>query len=160
FDATRNLVYVPDLSSKSLGVWRFPYNPATETLGTGTVIASTAVLGIFRPNAVVLNATGSLLFMSFARTGNVTRINAPATCPTQRSQTMGHSSDGGSITSLAILGSSQTMHLAEATGVTVMPSTCTSGCVATPHPSTMMRTAITAPLSLAADKVASMLYIG
>lgn len=70
FDASRNLLYVADGGSKSVGVVRFHFDPVTETLNTPEVIASGLVgsgLGLDgqRADAVALDPLTDALYVGF-----------------------------------------------------------------------------------------------
>src|SRR5262245_2617599 len=159
FDPARNLIYVPDLSGKTTGLWRLTFNPATESVSKREAIATTAGIGGLRPDAAALLPGGSALFIAFRTTGNIVRINGPAAGTTQSIQVIGHSSEGNRVLGLAVLGSSKTQPSAETTMVTVMARACTSGCVAKPHP-TITAAMVAQPLSIMGDAVGGMLYMG
>ena len=70
FDATRNLLYVADGGSRSVGVVRFHFDPATETLNTPEVLASGlsgtgAGLDGQRADAVALDPLTDSLYVGF-----------------------------------------------------------------------------------------------
>ncbi len=70
FDATKNLLYVADGSSRSVGVVRFHFDPVTETLNTPEVIASGLVgsgvgLDGQRADAVALDPLTDSLYVGF-----------------------------------------------------------------------------------------------
>src|SRR5262245_29170418 len=65
FDPARNLIYVPDLSGKTTGLWRLTFNPATETVSKTEAIATTAGIGTLRPDAAVLVPTTGELIIAF-----------------------------------------------------------------------------------------------
>lgn len=140
WDSSRNLVYVPDYKSNSLGVWRFTYAPATQTMtGLPAQIAPNAGLGGLRPDATALGPDGNL-YVGSLNTGDIKRVTNPAGDPsTQIVQTIGKSSHGKRVFSLAFVGND--LYLAEANGLTVIRNatspTCTGGCQAVPVPGTV-----------------------
>lgn len=154
YDPLTRSVYVPDSSSKSLGVVRFTFDPVSETFGfSGAIIASNFGLGGNQPIAAALGPDGNL-YVSFLKNGNIVRITNPSGF-TQTIQSVGSSSDGHPVRRLAFVGSA--LYLAETGGVTrivdATSSACTGGCKATPS-----GLPIAAPKALAVDGL-STLYV-
>lgn len=133
WDASHNLVYVPDYKSNSLGVWRFSYSPSTQTMvGYPAVIAPNQGLGGLRPDATVLGPDGNL-YVGSLNTGDIKRVTNPAgDSSTQTVQTIGKSSLGKRVFGLAFVGND--LYLAETNGLTVIRNAtspnCTGGCQA------------------------------
>lgn len=132
WDTANNLVYLPDYRSNSLGVWRFPYNASTQTLGLSAQMAPNQGLGGIRPDATALGPDGNL-YVGFLNTGDIKRITNPAGPPsTQTVQTIGKSILGKRVFGLAFVGSD--LYLAETSGLTVIHNAtspnCTGGCQA------------------------------
>ncbi len=100
FDAAKNLLYVADGGSKSIGVVRFTFDPATETLGNPQVIASGMVgSGVGLDNqladAVALDPLADALYVGFrqrnvgANTGGTQLARVPhASAADTRTQTV------------------------------------------------------------------------
>jgi len=101
FDPATNFLYVPDKAANSRGVWRVPYNPATNLLnGAGaTLVAANKGLGGNQPLCAVIGPDGSL-YVSFNKNGSVQRITAPSTNTNTISQ-VAQSSDGHAVFALA-----------------------------------------------------------
>lgn len=152
FDASRNLLYVPDNASKSTGVLRLTYDPASETFTTAEAIAPS--LAGNRPVGAALGPDGNL-YVSFLKNGNIVRVTNPAGAATTNSA--GQSSDGRRVVSLAFAGAD--LYLAEGAQVgrirTITATSCTGGCKATTAGLT-----VSTPLSVAVDPATSHLYIG
>lgn len=133
WDAARNLAYVPDYKSNSLGVWRFTYSSSTQRMtGYPVQLAPNAGLGGNRPDATALGPDGSL-YVGFLNTGDIKRVTNPSGDPsTQTVQTFGKSSLGKRVFGLAFVGND--LYLAETNGLTVIRNatspTCTGGCQA------------------------------
>jgi len=157
YDPLSGYVYVPDRSSKnSVGVARYAYDPATETMSGfgplvfgdrgGQVLAPTQGLGGLRPDAVALGPDGNL-YVGSLNTGDIKRINAPAgPVAAQTVQTIGKSSKGGRVFGLRFIGPD--LYLAEKNGLTVIRNatspSCTGGCQAVllPNASTVETNAL------------------
>lgn len=101
FDPVNNLVYVPDKSANSAGVWRFPYDPNARTINglAGQLVAANKGLGGNQPMCASLGPDGSL-YVSFFKNGSVLQITAPNTATNTVTQ-VGQSNDGHGIKSLA-----------------------------------------------------------
>lgn len=133
WDSARNLSYVPDYKSNSLGVWRFAYSSSTQRMtGYPVQLAPNAGLGGNRPDATVLGPDGNL-YVGFLSTGDIKRVTNPSGDPsTQTVQTIGKSSLGKRVFGLAFVGND--LYLAEANGLTVIRNatspSCTGGCQA------------------------------
>lgn len=133
WDSLRNLVYVPDYKSNSLGVWRFTYSSSTQTMvGTPTLVAPNQGLGGLRPDTTALGPDGNL-YVGSLNTGDIKRVTNPAADPsTQTVQTIGKSIFGKRIFGLNFVGND--LYLAETSGLTVIHNatspSCTGGCQA------------------------------
>jgi hypothetical protein len=75
YDPATNAVYLPDFSSKSQGVWRLTFDPATETVGGAAVLATG--LGALRPSATALGPDGSL-YVGTLKSANIARVATPS----------------------------------------------------------------------------------
>jgi hypothetical protein len=155
FDPVRNFVYVPDQSSKSAGVWRLVFDPATETLSQPTLLPGLAGT---RPSSVALGPDGMLYVGS--RSPSIQRFAHPEvaspTAATVGLETIGTTIDPAhGVAGIAFVGND--LYLAEAAAVTRLvgaPScTPTAPCKAQP---TSMQVAV--PTALAADK-SGVLYV-
>lgn len=146
YKADTRQVFVPDLSSKSIGIRRLTFSASGTTTSGGRSInptltaadggGKTGRLGDVRPDAVVVDKNGNL-YVSANRNGNIYRITYTASNDTYaaRARVIGQSSDGGRVLGLA-LDAEGNLYLAEATGVTVITGvgSCTPAnpCVADP----------------------------
>lgn len=155
FDSVTNFVYVPDTSSKSQGVWRLIFDPASEKVVTDILLAAGKGLGSNRPSAVALGRSDNKLYMSALKNGNIVRITTPSG-PSQNVESVGGSSDGARITSIAFIGSD--LYLSQKAAVTRIVSAtsaaCTGGCKGATFGPT-----IAAPVSVTADVQNGALYI-
>lgn len=114
YDATKNLIYVPDNSANSQGVWRLIYDPVTQTLGNAVLLAPTAGLGGIRPTTVALGPDGNL-YVGFIKTGDIKRITNPSGT-SQTVETFGKTSDGRGVSGITFVGPD--LYLAEGAAVT------------------------------------------
>jgi glucose/arabinose dehydrogenase len=141
-------VYVPDQSSKSAGVWRLAFDPATETVGQPFLLPGLAGT---RPSTVALGADGKLYVGS--RSANIQRFANPASAsPTL--ETIGHTLDTThGVSGIAFVGND--LYLAEAAAVTrlVGATSCSGTCVAEATPFL-----VAVPTAMAVDK-AGVLYV-
>ncbi len=132
FDPANKFVYVPDSSAASQGVYRLAFNPATETVGKPTVLASGQNLGANRPVAAALGPDGKL-YVSFKQSGSIVRITTQSTAP-QTIEPVGVSTDARRVMSLAFVGND--LYIAESSKVTRITNAaapnCTGNCNATP----------------------------
>jgi hypothetical protein len=135
FDATRGFVYVPDLSSRSQGVWRFAYNSTTNRFGSPTLLNVTAPQRGNRPAAAALNGGGDLYFTTL-RGGGILRVTAPFRANGAAGQAMSNvarTSDQGGAASLTFL--KGTLYIAENGAVTSISAinqcASTARCIAT-----------------------------
>lgn len=151
FDAATNFVYVPDNSANSIGVWRLAFDPATETVGSATLLAPGLGLGGLRTTAAALGADGNL-YVGSIRTGDIKRVVNPAAA-SQTVQTVGRTSDGGGASALTVVGPD--LYLAQAGAITRIANVqaCAAGCAA-------QATGVqaTAPTALASDGL-DVLYV-
>jgi streptogramin lyase len=154
FDSTTNFVYVPDNSSKSQGVWRLIFDPATETVVTDIRLAPTAGLGGNRPSAVAFSHYDGKLYVSFLKNGNISRIATPAGA-SQIVEAAGSSSDGRRVVGLAFV--DWDLYLAEKDQVTrigcATSTLCKGSCKAT-----AIGVNVATPGALTADDTNRILY--
>jgi IPT/TIG domain len=73
FDPLTGFAYLPDQSTASMGIWRYPFNG--KTFGVGVNIAAT--LGVQRPAAIAFGTDGNL-YVTMAANGNIARVTTPA----------------------------------------------------------------------------------
>ena len=144
FDASHNVVYVPDNSAKSQGVWRLTFDPATETVGNLTLLAGGGGgLAGNRATATALGPDGSL-YVGFLRRGLILRVTTPDG-PTQVVQPVASTSDTRGISAMAFVGPD--LYLAEGGAITKVANAATcSACKAVPTTSSAA-----APTALASD---------
>jgi len=135
YDATRGFVYVPDLSSKSQGVWRYAYNATTNRFGSATLLNVTAPQRGNRPAGAALNGGGDLYFTTL-RGGGILRVTDPFKAngaATQGMSNVARTSDQGGAASLTFL--KGTLYIAENSSVTsistVNQCASTARCIAT-----------------------------
>jgi hypothetical protein len=135
FDATRGLVYVPDLSSKSQGVWRYAYNSTTNRFGSPTLLNVTAPQRGNRPAGAALNGGGDLYFTTL-RGGGILRVTDPFKAngaATQAMSNVARTSDQGGAASLTFL--KGTLYIGENGAVTSISTinqcASTARCIAT-----------------------------
>lgn len=150
---------MPDLSSKSSGVTRLEFDPSTATLIPDTIVAPNAGIGGDRPDAVALGPDSNL-YVTFKKNGRIVKLTNPGCIDTatvncadiQKAVSIGSSSDGKRVASLAFVGSD--LYLAETTLLTRIRNAtlCTGGCKAA------QTVTVNTPLSLAYD--GSFLYVG
>jgi hypothetical protein len=84
YDAQTNFVYVSDNSSKSPGIWRLRFDPATETLSGPVLMAPGSGLDTLRLDAAALGPDGGL-YLGGLRQGYIVRINNPRADPADMS---------------------------------------------------------------------------
>lgn len=140
FDASRNLVYIPDNSSKSQGVWRYTWTSATRRLSRPILISGTragtanSLIGI-RTTATAMDRNGNL-YVGGIKSGFIFKVTNPSGTPTVTR--VGQTSDGGGVTAIATAkalnanltgfdGSKQDLYIAEGAGMAVINdiSACT-----------------------------------
>lgn len=147
FDSSRNLVYVPDNSSKSQGVWRYTWTPTTRRLARPVLISGTREGTVnslikLRATATAMDRNGNL-YVGTLKSGFIFKVANPSATPTVTR--VGQTSDGGGVAGIAIAkslnadftgydSSRQDLYLAEGAGMTVINEigTCTQAtdCVA------------------------------
>jgi len=153
FDAANNLVYVPDNSSKSQGVWRLRFDPTTETVTTDVLLGPNLNLGILRPASVALANDGKL-YVSNLKNGNIARIVNPESS-VQTLENVGASSDARRVVSIGLLGPD--LYLTEKTGITriaeATSTLCSGNCKAA-----AIGVSIADPMGLAIDTTNGILY--
>lgn len=153
FDANRNLLYLPDNSSKSQGVWRLQYNPTRGVMITNTTATNRPILvarqGANRPTATALAENGDLL-IGFTRTGAIMRVANPHRTPGTAVR-VGRTSTGGGVAGFTMLGS--TLYIAEDAAVSSIPTrpaqltACGSPCIASP----LVSSFISGPTGITSD---------
>ena len=140
FDTSRNLVYIPDNSSKSQGVWRYTWTSATRRLSRPILISGTragtanSLIGI-RTTATAMDRNGNL-YVGGIKSGFIFKVTNPSGTPTVTR--VGQTSDGGGVTAIATAkalnanltgfdGSKQDLYIAEGAGMAVINdiSACT-----------------------------------
>jgi hypothetical protein len=156
--ASDNNVYVPDNSSKSLGVWRLTFDPTTRTITGATVLGGCCGLSGNRATATALGPDGNL-YVGFIKTGDILRVVNPAGSFSQASvQKVGRTSDGRGVGGIGFVGSD--LYMAQGGGVTRISGAtgCSGACTAVPTQiSAVGPTALTTagPFVLVADTPAS-----
>lgn len=153
FDATKNIVYIPDNSSKSQGVWRYTWNPTTRRLARPVVISGTRAgtansLISIRTTATAMDRNGNL-YVGAIKSGFIFKVTTPSGTPTVTR--VGQTSDGGGVSAIATAkalnadatgfeSSKQDLYIAENAGMSVIndigactrPGLCVSFAVSTP----------------------------
>lgn len=166
YDAASNFIYVPDESAKGVGVARYAYNPATQSVFTSgfmfdeqrpAIVAPTAGLTGLRPSSVAVGPDGGL-YVGSLNTGDIRRITNPGgPVSAQVASTIGKTFKGGRVYSMAFVGAD--LYLAEKNGVTVIRNAtslaCTGGCQATP----VSGIAAVETLALVSDGADTLAYI-
>lgn len=85
FDASRNLVYIPDNSSKSQRVWRYTWTSATRRLSRPILISGTragtanSLIGI-RTTATAMDRNGNL-YVGGIKSGFIFKVTNPSGTP-------------------------------------------------------------------------------
>ena len=102
-DPATNSIYVPDNSRQSLGVWRYTFDPVSQTMSGSVLLAANAGLGANGPTAVALGTDGKL-YVGFLRNGDIKRITSPGGA-SQTVEAFGGTSDGKGVTGIAFAGS-------------------------------------------------------
>ena len=159
YDQATSKIYVPDLSSKSLGVVRLAYDPAADS-GHGGIslfsdrqpIAANCGLGGRLPWASTLGPDGNL-YVAFKKSADIVRVNTPSGA-SQTCATAGSASDGKKALQLAFVGAN--LWEIDGNGLGVIPNAATANGVkasAVVGPSA-------APTALAADPAHQALYVG
>jgi hypothetical protein len=161
YNSVNQYVYIPDNSSKSVGVVRARFNPVTQRLFTNadpTAVNRPRIIGgALAGSGVRVTATalrGNVLFVGAIKTGRIFRVDSPnGASPVISAR--GRSSDGGGVESLAIVGNR--LYLAEGAGVSVIPGivdcVAVSSCIAG-----NAETGVISPTALATD--GTNLFIG
>src|ERR1051325_8124150 len=152
FDPATNFVYVPDMSTASLGIWRYSFNGST--FGGAVNIASTAGLGAQRPGAIALGDDGNI-YASMTANSRIVRVVTPSAA-TQTVQSVTTTLSGSPARGLVFV--STQLWIADTDGEIVIPgaSVCGTKC----RGAINAQTAITNPLSITWDAVNSFVYVG
>jgi hypothetical protein len=119
-------VYVPDVAVRSPGVWRLPFDVATETLGKPELLAPGAGLDNARIIGLALGPDGNL-YAAGLKNGSIYRITNPRGAPGQQStQVAAQTTDGRGINgTLGFVGND--LYLPENRGMSVVKGA--TGCV-------------------------------
>ncbi len=166
FDPVTNYLYVGDTQKKSFGVYRHKYDPVTETLATGEIVAPTQGLGGSNPMGLALGPDGAL-YVGFQSSNTIKKVPNPSSLVTftQTAITVGSSPFNRIVGSLAWIG--HNLYMAGSGGVAVigpnvgLPNADTCGvppngaCTAKALPA---NTNIIGPMALLSDG-ADLLYI-
>ncbi|HXB73964.1 MAG TPA: IPT/TIG domain-containing protein [Candidatus Acidoferrales bacterium] len=154
FDAATGLVYLPDQSTTSKGIWRYHFNGQTFDTSTAFNVAPASGLGAQRPTAVALGPDGNLYAIMNATT-SFFRVNTPAGAA-QTVDNLGVSPSKTPVRSLTFAGA--TLWLGDTTGEYIIPgvTACTNSCKGILN----AQVGIINPLSLAFDATNSLVYIG
>lgn len=138
-------VFVPDNSSKGVGVYRLTWDPSVRKIIRATLLQGQN-MGVFTGNRATATSIGldGNLYVGTLRNGNIYRVTG-ITGATQTATQIGKTSDGSGVASLAFLG--DTLYIAQKAAVTKMASSCTNNCTA------ISETVITStgPLALASN---------
>jgi hypothetical protein len=129
YDATRGFVYVPDLSAKSQGVWRYKFNATTNRFVTPTLVNVTSPQRGNRPAGATVDSAGNLYFTTL-RAAGIFRVTSPYLANGTAGLAMsnvGRTSDQGGSASLTNL--NDTLYVAENGSVTSIDAL--SGCSST-----------------------------
>lgn len=147
-DLTAGFFYVPDLSSKSRGVYQYTYRGG-QIVAVG-LVAPNAGLGGNLPQALAVSTDGKL-YISFKRTNTIVRVNLGS----QTAQTVGTVSGRAGPPAIALM--DDTLYLAENAGLTQITGVpgCTGGCRAL----AVQGASIVAPVYVTADAAAHLLYL-
>jgi hypothetical protein len=112
FDPARNLIYIPDAATVSLGIYRVAWDPATETLGATLNLGQ----GSSQPTAVAVAPDGALFFGT-RTSGNVNKITTPYSVPSAPVR-IATTSNGQGVRAMLFLNND--LYLAETVNVTVI----------------------------------------
>src|ERR1041384_5779602 len=154
YDPTTRMVYLPDMSATSSGIWRYNFNGNTFTANTAFNVASGSGLGPQRPGAISIGSDGNL-YASMTANANILRINTPSAA-TQTVDNMAVSISHNPAQGLAIVASQ--LWVADTGGILLLPDPvgCGAGCRGTIN--TQVR--VTAPSAITWDRVSGVVYIG
>jgi hypothetical protein len=123
FDATRNIVYVADKSTRSQGVGSWTFDPATETLGVASTIKVLNAPG-GRPAGLALTPDGNTLYVGMLRLNEVWAVSQPFPLGAQAASQVGFSADpkvAKGVNSMAMVGGDLYLSEIGGSGVTVIP---------------------------------------
>ena len=116
YDAVHGVAYVPELSARSLGVWRYLYNPSTNRFGSASLLTLTNSQAGNRPAGTPLDASGNLYYTTL-RSNGVFRVTSPWLANASQTQSrVGQTSDGKGAPRLTLL--QDTLYLAQNAQVT------------------------------------------
>ena len=175
-------VYVPDNSTKSLGVWRLFFNPFTETV-SNPVLLGGGQLGVVngvavKPTATAIGPDGNL-YVGAIKDGTIWRVTNPTGSPAaQTVQAIGTTSDGKGLNGGLVFANglpspfpgipgdeAKALYLGEGNALTKIgtPLACNGACVAAaviaPPPPQPGAPIPFAPVALASNG-ADVVYIG
>jgi hypothetical protein len=159
YDGARHFVYLPDKGAGSLGIWRYTFNPNSETFSGPVNVAPG--LGAQRPATSTLGPDGTL-YAGSTTSGSLFRVNTPFAA-SQVVDNMATTLSGSPALGLALVGQFQ-LWIAEPGAVTILPNApgCGVKCkgIADSRIGRVGRVTNLAPTTLTWDATASMLYIG
>ena len=167
YDPVNNYIYVPDLSSKSLGVIRLKYDPNGDG-GNGaisffdrTVLAPNCGIGGNLPWGSALGPDGNL-YVSFKKTSNIVRIKNPTalTIPCSDVQVMGTAGDGKKSFALAFLGTTLAETNNNGVGIIGHADQCATAATGTCRSSEVVVGRIPSPYGIAGDATTNSLWVG
>ena len=159
------MVYLPDRSAGSSGIWRYSFNGSTFTASTAFNVAAGAGLGAQQPGAIALGSDGNL-YASMNVPSRLVRVNTPAGA-TQTVDIMAAAPRGVGINGLAIVGPQLWIAAADSLLLVADPVGCGTACkpvvnkllanIQTPGGITSIGVV---PLSITFDSVNSIVYVG
>jgi hypothetical protein len=154
YDAVNHLVYVPDSSTTSNGIWRYAFGAGVFNAGSAFNVAAGAGLGVQQPGAIALGSDGNL-YVSMTANGNLVRVNTPATA-TQTVDRMGTTLSGLPAQGLAIVVTQ--LWIADRDGVVIVPDPV--GCATKCNGTLNKALGVASPSSIAWDSVNGLVYVG
>jgi hypothetical protein len=167
YDPVTNFIYVPDLSSKSLGVVRLRYDPAADNGNGGisffdrTILAQGCGLGGNLPWGSTLGPDGNL-YVSFKKSANIVRITSPtdASIPCSNVKVMGTAGDGKKSFALGFVGT--TLGETNNNGVGIIPNAtlCATGSIGTCNSSNVVSGTVPGPYGITGDTATNSFWVG
>jgi hypothetical protein len=159
FDPATGFLYLPDMSTASLGIWRYKFNGTT--FNTPVNIAAAAGLGAQRPGAVAFSSDGSI-YVSMTANSSIQQVTTPAAAgTTQTAASIGTTVSGLPATGIAMVGVQLwvTDFGGRTPGVVVFTAPAT--CAGAPCKGVVLITfGVASPLSIGVDNLNSLAYIG